>query len=432
MHDKRTDTRTNFLLLVLGRWQIVAGFALTGALLAGIFASVRPDAFVSNAIVVVTTPPFQEPADAPHVDTGGGALLQISGLVPETPPLESLKQLAESQALLADVIDAVDLDTTARNLGERTEARLTTVRENQKSTDPYSPALLFHVKAGDPQEAAATLQAWMEIFKARVDELKLAKLDETYRLVHEMWREADMNLAEAENALEEFQKEWNIPLLRQRLEEKQKVLTELERDLHDLALNIADNRGAVAELQSRLANEPMKTALFKAPPEEVYWARKERGDAAITAAALGLQHEVINPSHEYLAQLLADAETTLAGLDAERAAGEAKLAALESEVRELQSAIATQGLIESRLQRDVNSFTSVLNLASSIRGNVELARLIRASDIFIPAKAPEPQTPADRAMWPYPLLGLLAGALIGIAYVVVASTLEDSGDLATT
>lgn len=431
MNNTRTDTPPNYLLLVLQRWQIVAVCALAGALFAGVLALMRPDSYVSTAIVVVTPPPFQESTAAPRVEADG-ALLQISGLVPATPPLESLKQLAESPALLADVVAAADLDTTARDLDERTEVRLTTVLENQRGTDPFSPALIFNVEARDAEEAAKTLQQWMETFKARVDEMKLAKLDETYRLIHEMWTEADTNLAEAENALEDFQKEWNVPLLRQRLQEKEIVFTQLEKDLDDLALDIADKRGAVNELRKRLGDEPMKTALFKAPPEEVYWARKERGDSAADAGKLGLEHEMINPTHSHIAQLLADERTALAALEAERAASEEKLAALDTELRELQSTIATQGLVESRLERDANSFSRVLNLASGIRGNVELARLIRASDIFIPSRAPQPQTPAEKSIPAFLILGLLVGALIGIAYIVVESLLNDARPVPTT
>ena len=432
MHEDRTHTPPNFLLLVLQRWQVVAICAVAGALLAGVFAAMRPDVYVSSAIVVVTPPPFQEPADAPRLEAEGGALLQISGLVPATPPLESLKLLAESPALLAEVVSAAELSTAVRELGERTEVRLSAVRENQRGTDPFSPALIFNVEADNPEDAARTLQLWMETFKARVDELKLAKLDQTYRLVQEMWGEADTNLTEAESALEDFQKQWNVPLLRQRLQEKETVLTQLEQDRDELALNIAEKRGAVDELQNGLDSEPIKTRLFKAAPEEVYWARRERGETAPEAAGLGLEHELINPTHSHIAQLLADEETALAALEGEYAASEEKLAALDLEVRELQSTIATQGLVESRLQRDVNSFSRVLNLASGIRGNVELARLIRASDIFIPARAPQPQTPADRSNLPYLLLGLFVGALIGIAYLVVESLLGDMQPVSAT
>ncbi|MEX2015529.1 MAG: Wzz/FepE/Etk N-terminal domain-containing protein, partial [Candidatus Hydrogenedentales bacterium] len=425
MRQVHATTPPNHLLLVLERWQIVLLCAVAGAVLAGIVAATRPETYQSSAIVVVTPPPFREPADAPRMEPEGGALLQISELVPPTPPLEALKQLAESPALLADVISTAQLETTARQLGERCEVELSAVRENQRGTEPYSPALLFHVEANESEQAAKILQLWMKIFKARVDELKLAKLDETYRLIHELWGAADTNLADAEDTLEVFEKEWNVPLLRLRLTEKQTMFTQLERDVNDLALKAADKAGAVEKLRETLESEPLTAVLFKAAPEEVYWERINGG--AADTVNLGLKHETLNPSHTYVAQLLVDEENALAGLDAQRAAAQEKLAELDAEVVALQSTIATQGLLEARLQRDVNSFTRVLNLASGIRSNVELARLIRASDIFIAGNAPKPQTPVERSVAPLLALGLFAGALIGIAYVFVEALVQDAG-----
>jgi uncharacterized protein involved in exopolysaccharide biosynthesis len=414
------DARTRVahgVLLMLRRWPVVFGFALVFFLLALVYAATRAKAYESTAMVIVTPAPFQQ-SGAVDASADGDQFLSFAELVPPSLPPEVLRELALSPALLAQVIAVAGLeDTTTEQLARRASVELELLRRSGAVT--ASPSLLFRVKAGDPDRAADILRAWTRLFKERVDALHTFKLDETYGLVQDMRKVAEENLATAENALETFQKDWNLSLLDQRRESKEAALLELESALVRLELDIAKKDAAVAKVEELLAETPDRITLRHTEPGT---AGADAAAEAGEGAAAVLQDEVLNPLRVHLEQKRADETQLLNSLQTRRDEALQQLKTLEKEIEELQNTIAEQTVVQNRLVREAQSYKQVFELSSVSRGKAELTRVIRASDVYIAADATVPRSPMPANHAPLVLAATLLGAALGMGYVLFSGS----------
>ena len=402
-------------LVVLRRWPVVFGFALAFFLLALVYAAMRPKVYESSAVVIVTPAPFHHSS---AIDEAADAtqLFSLAELLPPTLPTEVLRELALSPALLAQVIEAAKLeDVTTEQLMKRVAVDLELLRRGGAIT--ASPSLLFRVKAGEPETAANILRAWARLFKERVDALHTFKLEETYELVQDMQSVAEKNLTTAENALETFRKDWNLPLLNQRRTMKEASLTALESQLLQLELDIARHQAAVDTIQHALTEEPEFLTLSQVEPSAD--VDTNDGDTGEPPGAPVLQDEVLNPVRMHLEEKLSDETRLLHGLTARHEEALAQVKTLENEIDALQTTIAKQTVVENRLARETQSYKQVFELSSVSRGKAELTRVIRASDVFIATDATVSGSPIPGNNTLFVLMATLIGAGFGVAYVLL-------------
>jgi len=386
--------------------KIIAG-GIVFALLAVPVLLFKSKTYESVATLLVSPPAFKELAKPPTArddDEPTG----IAKMMPRTMPVEAYKALATSPPLLYEVIQKVPLeDIGVKGLQERLEVELVQMGSRTSQGVNYTQALIFRATANDPQLAADIAQTWAEVFKEQIDELAAKGVGETFVLLDKLHERMENQLEEADLALAEHKKKWNLDLLKAQLESKQTQLTEFEKDLKQAEVDLSSTEMQLAALQEELAKEEKKDVFFRAPSDDAYWIVKAQTDGEKKLEPdQGLRTEVSNPSYVNTRMNVIAAREKVEGLKAKKTALAAKMDELDGEIDQLSGLITEKSVEREQLTREADSLTSSYKLVRAEYEKGRIADETRGSDIVIAGKAVAPRSESGL---PSPVLILLAG-----------------------
>lgn len=397
--------RVNWGRMVLG------GVVL--ALLAFPVALFKPKSYQSTATLLVFPPTFKDAARPATSRDVKPEEKSIAEMMPRTLPVEAYRAIATSPPLLDEVIRAVPLkDTGVKGLANRLEVELVQMGSRSASTGiMYTQTILFHAKASDPEMAAKIAQTWAEVFKREVDEVAAQGVGETFVLLDDLHKTAKSELEQAEVALAEHQKAWNLELIKAQIEAKRKQITEFEDDLKRTEIELASGEMKVKALEAELAVEPEKRVFFRAPSDDAYWiADLDKDGKARTAPELGLRTEESNPNYVATRNAAVQAKEEVEGLKAKRDAILLKLSELRKELETLGVTFADQTVERDKLTREQESLKANYAVVRAEYEKGRIARQTQASDIVIAGKAVVPDEPSSTSS---PVI-VLAAAVVGI------------------
>lgn len=411
--------------LTLRHWLPIVISSLSCGLIVAVLSAVSPPRFESSISLAVSPPPFK---DTPSRSRSDPSAQELSEMMPRVLSVEVYRTLALSDDLIQDLIETADLeDTGIKDLRSRLRVELVRLgsRSSVRGTE-YGELIQFFGTGTDPSSTSRMVTSWAEIFKHRIDALSVAGLNQALSSLNTMYSSTQSDLSSAEDFLARFREEWNLDLLNQEKKSKEDLLTELQTELDHTEITVAELGARLQALQHHTETERRIERLFKAPSADVYWLlnKDEEGQPDNDIGPEdGLLTEVLNPIYEISRKAAIQVEQDLRGMEANQLQTRLKVRQLETEIESAQAILATQSLVETRLTRQVETFVKTNDLLAEKLELAKIASENRISDIQILGRAVVPDNPI-RLNWSARILtGLLLGALIGLAYVVIVGKL---------
>ncbi len=378
--------RANWLKIILG------GVVL--ALIAIPLALMKARVYESTATLLVFPPGFQDGTTTIVTRDPSTEFESVAAMTPRQLPVEMYETIAFSPALLSRVIEEIPLENTSVQ-GLRWRLRLEQPSSRASQSTPYSQPLTFHAKAGTPELAARMAQTWAEQFKAQVDEVAVQGVGETFSLLEALHTDTRSELEQADRALAEHRKAWNLDLIKAQLQAKQKQYTEFERLLKQTEVDLASSRMQVEVLEGELAEEPQKYIYFRAPSDDAYWiTAAESGGKPQVQPDQGLRSEEPNESYVEIRGMLAEAKEELGGHEAAREAVLIKLQELMGEISSLTTTFAEQTVERDRLTRESESLKASYAVVRTSYEKGRVAERTLASNITVLGTAEVPNAPS--------------------------------------
>ncbi|MEK7795605.1 MAG: hypothetical protein AAB353_13800 [Candidatus Hydrogenedentota bacterium] len=411
----------NYAFALLSHWKVIVGATAAGVLLGLVSSPIVPQPYEATANVLILPPPFKE---LPSEETDAAMPKQSMGeLMPRTLPMEAYKTLAESKQLMAAVLrDANVEDITIEELEESTDARLTPLGSRTATFGTqYSPAITLSVTALSPETAAALASTWAKTFKEQVDIVMNAGLDESYALVSGTYTGSETELITAEDALDTFQKEWNLRLMKAQIEGKELEATNLEKRVTELTVQAEGARASLESVQAELAKEVPIQTLWKAPPDEAYWLSPRGADASTKPLGpeSGLKTEQINPNYTTFREKEVMASSNLQGLEQEKMSAASELETLKAAIRTDNETYVSRNTEQDRLLRKVESLRRGFDLASRTLEKSKIAKLGNSSDIRIVGEVVIPEKSSGIGLLYRLAAGGIVGGFVGCVSVLV-------------
>ena len=399
-------TETLWLPIVLARirlnWLKIVLGGVVFALLAIPIALLRPKTYDSAATLLVFPPTFKDRSPS-----------SISEMMPAALPVEAYKAVALSPPLLAEVIQRVPLEKTGiRALQNQLGVEL--VQMGSRTTQGgiiYAQALMFHAKADSPELAARTAQTWAEVFKEQVDSVATKGVGDTFGLLDALHSNAKTDLEQADLALAEHQKSWNLDLVKAQLEAKQKGYTEFEGTLKQTDVALASDEMKLKALEDEFAKEPEKKTYFRAPSDDAYWIAGLQNDGKPKIEPeKGLRTEEPNPNYVQIRILVVTAKEDIDGLKAKKETILLKLDELKNEIKALTDTFVDKTVERYKLTRESDSLKASYVMVRAEYEKGRMADRTRASDIVIAGKAVAPDEPSGTSN----AMIVIAAAFIGM------------------
>jgi len=430
-----TESSTpNYLSLVIRRWYVVAvGVVVCAGLAAGVTLT-GPKTYESSVTVLVYPPIFKEIAQ-PN-PRPSETMIDLAELMPRTLPVETYRILAETEWMFAQV--KVELENMGFNVRDmksedlKRNCRIDLIKLGGKTAGGgvlYSRAMVFHAKANQPELAKAIAQQWARLFKDKVDGLTKTGRDDTTRLIEQMWKKSRKDLQDAEKKVELFDVKWNLPLMQQRLDQKQLDLTTFESELNMVEIDIAALAASLKGIQEELKEEKKIETLFKAPPEEVYFTQKlaaTTGQGETLGPENGLRTEELNPNYMTFREEEVFALSDIEGLRAEKTIIVGKIEKLAAEVEQLRKDLTEQTVVRTQLVRDQENRSERYTLVARKLEATKIAKMNEQSDIEIAADAVLAGEPAGVKGSAKVAAAGMVGALLSIGYIVASASLAGS------
>lgn len=406
-----------------------AKIALGGAifaLLAVPIVALRAEVYESTATLLVFPPTFK--GEDARTSTRGTdeELGDIAEMMPRVLPMELYKAIALSPPLLAQIIEQVPLDeeTTISGLMNRLEVELIQLGSRSSQGVSYTQALIFRARATEPELAAKTANTWANIFKDHVDSLSAKGVGETFALLQSLHEATKAELDQAEQALAEHKKEWNLELLQAQLEAKQSLLTKFEGQLKETQVELASGEKKLAALEQQMAQEPEKKVYFRAPSDDAYWITgAQSGDTTIEPEK-GLRTEEPNPVYIDTRNLIVAANEKVEGLRATAETLVTKQQELDSELDVLSATIAEESVEREHLTRESTSLKESYKLVRNEYEKGRMADRTQASDIAISGQAVTPKVPSSMRSPQLVILAFIVGLIFTTGFLALKDLSE--------
>ncbi|HOS01506.1 MAG TPA: hypothetical protein PKZ01_00390 [Candidatus Hydrogenedentes bacterium] len=381
------------------------------ALLAAPIAFFMPKSYRSEVTLFVSPPVFKDDSPVTSGRTSTVKQDSIAELMPPALPMEAYKVVALSAPVLKEVIVRIPLHNTRiqslRNLLQVELIRLDT-RGTQGPT--YTQTLVFRTSAASADLAAKIAETWSEVFKEQVDSVATERMRRTSSLLEALHNATRAALEQANSALADHQKAWNLELIKAQLDARQKQMTEFEALLKQTEVDLAWGERKQEALRAERAKESPKDVYFRAPSDDAYWIAGAQGGAVKMTPDKGLRTEEANKT--YLAirteEVRVNQETE--GLKATKDMLLLKLDDLRKEIDALTVTLAEKTLERDKFILESDSLKTSYALVRTEYEKSRMAEQAQASDIVIAGKAIAPYAPSSAS----PAKIILLAGLIGM------------------
>lgn len=396
--EEEIDLRAYIAVLWKGKYWI-AGLALVAALAALAVSLALPPAYEATALVAVTKPRYTLEFD-PKLSTGD-----------VQPSYKAYPDLAMGDQIIAALID--DLGSGLDD-DERSVRVVRAMLEAQNGSD--ASIIRLTVQNGSPERTAAIANRWAALFVAQANQL-YGQSEQDRAFFETQLAGAEQTLAQAEQALVDFQSRNEVAILQAQLDNKQAELYESLGLARALGLSAQDAQALLARLQAQAAqtqatlNDELAVLLLEVTV---------RGDSSLPVE---LQISGQNRLGEHtIGDLSARLEALIGMLEAKSIQARQNTIAVQPELLSLQEALTQAQVEEARLDlaKKVASET-VLTLSrkvaeAQIAAGDETGTVRLASQAAVPDRPVAPRKMANTAV--AGALGLMVGVLgaFGVEY----------------
>ena len=217
----------DYLGVILSRWWLILlGTIICGVAAAGVSLTL-PNEYEASAMLLVSPPQFK------------------TTLNPGTFPAQMYKRILENKGLMSQVLDKIRQkhpedfkDATVEGLSAKCEVELEIAEK--EGAEVTSPLLILSVRDENPAYAMEMANIWAEEFMALNRRLQKTRTAETDLFVSKQFNETEKKMADAEDAVTNFNDEAQVEALSQQImiisEQANLLFGQLEEQKEELAL----------------------------------------------------------------------------------------------------------------------------------------------------------------------------------------------------
>jgi uncharacterized protein involved in exopolysaccharide biosynthesis len=222
--EQEIDLRAYMAVLLKFKFWI-AGLALIAAVVAAVVSLLLSPTYEAIALVAITKPQYAMQFDERFATTNETATL---------PPYKAYPELAMGDEILSLLLDEVNAE------GALEDITLDDLRDMVEAQSGPDPSLVeLSVRDGDPQRAAHLANRWAWLLVDRANEL-YGQSQSQLAFFEGQLAEAEVTLAEAEQAVIAFQARNQASILNSQLSSQQTALNEYLNAARSLRLIIQD------------------------------------------------------------------------------------------------------------------------------------------------------------------------------------------------
>jgi protein tyrosine kinase modulator len=439
-------TAQDILSILKKRYWVILVGALVAGIAAAILSFVWPPSYEARSLLLITKLRPSVTLDARYQTVAEENVVNLS-VQEEQVRRQTLVALATGGALVQQVLDRLGTELPPE---EQTRSAVL----NMVDVGTEGNLVSITARAGDPERAAAIANAWASVYQETVNRL-YSTISPSNAEIQAQVQQARASYDEAQQELQAFlQVSQENELLRQ-IEQKQQLLADLQAvylsAVREQAAQLLARQGRIARLL--LDVQSLRAQLAGASPSDPLTPGEQLGLLSVEALAFA-QGEVLSASLElapgwqgdaprtagqaitHLDRLVetlhAGSTNTQAALDAlsrgllsgedlliRGSGGQAvgSIAELQSAINDLQSKLEHETIKKADLTNASDlaqqSYLTLMRKATE----VQIASATTGVEVQVASSAQVPEEPA----FPRPLraivLGLLAGALAGLALV---------------
>jgi uncharacterized protein involved in exopolysaccharide biosynthesis len=394
--EQEIDLR-EYIAVLFKRKVWIVSLAVLAAVGAAVVSLLIPPTYRATALVVVTKPQYKMQFD-PNFEPLPGNV---------QPPYKAYPLLAESDEVVAALID--DLGDTLP-AEDQTVSALGSKLTSQNGGDPS--VIRLSVEDSDPRRAAQIANAWANRFVQVANELYAQDTDELAFFL-EQQNQAQAQLAQAEQALIDFQARNPATLLETQLLHMHATLTADLQAVHSMETIIQDARSLRDRLQMQAISDNAS------PSDELTLLLIEvkalgHGGAAIQvefSTLQDLQDKTVGDQIAFLDALILVLESRLAQLEEQARSWEPEILALQEAS---QKALTEQDQLTTAHELARETFVSLSRKVTEAR----IAAQDTMGDVRTASLATPPLKPiSPRKAFNVAIAGAL-GLLVGIVAVL--------------
>lgn len=215
-----------YIKILARRWYWIIGAAVLAGVVAFVVSTFLAPTYKATALVAITEPRLQLQFDP-----------RIEELAKETQPLLAFPELATSDELLGELLDAIyprlnDV-TTLEELRERVVA--------QSGIDPSLVRLIASYR--DPDDTAYLANTWADLFENRANAIFGDQSEDQERFFEVQLAETEVELSAAEEALVDFQALNRSSIISNELESFRQSQANYLADQRQIAFLLQDIKG---------------------------------------------------------------------------------------------------------------------------------------------------------------------------------------------
>jgi len=387
--NKATELSLAEVVAVLRRHGIkILAWGLCTALVAGVIVFALPKRYRASTDLLVMKPTFK----ATEAD--------FSTLVPEPLSIRTCDLLLKSAGLIEEVFAKSGMrdegDLTVEDFAATLETKARVEQESSREVI-YSPVITLYATADTPETAKKIVDTWALLFVEKASKVQSVEANEVYNFVKDEFDDLDTSLREAEEKLRDFQRENNIDRITIEKEKQEQLLTELQTDAANTAVEIAAAEDKLAKLEEEKDKAPLSLSLAKAitdDPMWLSWLEQKRGpDFPEELKSASLLTQELNPTRLAIESDIVLTQGELYSLRGELRMTNEKIEEIKANIESLQRQLAEASMQANQLTRNVTDYTTTHELLVTERDKAKIAAGRTVGDVRIWSPAVVPQKP---------------------------------------
>ena len=351
IQEDEIDLR-EYIKVITKRKIFILGVFLIAVIATAIFSYSSPKVYKATATIMITPSVLQNALspskglwDMDKNDSLGGDKMS-----PWNISIDTHVNLLKSNLVLQRTIQKLNLkdvsgkDETVENL----EKNLNIMKAVGES--------VLQLEASDvnPQKAKDIANTWAEQYVEYSQELVLGEVNGIGDFVMTQFENSKKSLFEAEEAVNDFKKDYKQDVMSSELTIKKEALNNYKKELAGMVLDLKTKEDNLIQLKKQIAKQKRFIIVSKAITDDALWQISSQEDGIPGFEKKGLKSEDINPIYQDLESRIVNGEVDVNTLRAREEYLNNSIEILTAETKELDDEILQKDFDLTQLMRQVD------------------------------------------------------------------------------
>ena len=221
----------------------------------------------------------------------------------------------------------------------------------------YSPIIVLSARGGKPEQLKSIVEKWAVVgmeWSRSIGDITTASAAAQFVKNRERFA---TDLESLQNALAEEKGKWNVDILKKDLEERQKLMGEVEKAQSDSERELSGGEETLRAIREAKTGEPEKLQLFRSPSDDAYFIGQAVGQAKAAAGAdkKGMVDEQFNQNYIEMESLETKTLGDVSSARAKLETAKQQIEALRTKQNEQGALVAVHEQTQKRMEANVKA-----------------------------------------------------------------------------